>query len=113
MIGAPAALAKGVTGRLARENAMRNPKRTSSTAAALMIGVGLVAFFTIFFASATASLNHTIDQEFHGDFLISSGQEGQGKAGLPHEVAQQLQSVPGVDRGARRAGGCRRDQRIG
>jgi putative ABC transport system permease protein len=96
VIGAPAAFAKGVTGRLARENAMRNPKRTSSTAAALMVGVGLVAFFTIFFASATASLNHTIDQEFHGDFLISSGQQGQGKAGLPHEVAEQLQSVPGV-----------------
>ncbi|MGZ4784205.1 MAG: ABC transporter permease [Acidimicrobiales bacterium] len=99
VIGAPASRFKGVTGQLARENAMRNPKRTSSTAAALMVGVGLVAFFTIFFASATASLNHTIDQEFHGDFLISSGQQGQGqgKAGLPHEVAQQLSSVPGVE----------------
>ncbi len=96
VIGAPASRFKGVTGHLARENAMRNPKRTSSTAAALMVGVGLVAFFTIFFASATASLNHTIDQEFHGDFLVSSGQEGQGKAGLPHELDQQLSAVPGV-----------------
>ena len=96
VIGAPATRIKGVTGHLARENAMRNPKRTSSTAAALMVGVGLVAFFSIFFASATASLNHTIDKEFHGDFLVSSGQQGQGKAGLPHEVAEQLSSVPGV-----------------
>jgi putative ABC transport system permease protein len=97
VIGAPAARLKGVTGRLARENAMRNPKRTSSTAAALMVGVGLVAFFSIFFASATASLNHTIDEQFTGDFLISSGQEGQGTAGLPHEVATQVAAVPGVD----------------
>ena len=39
---------KGITGTLARENAMRNPKRTSATAAALMIGVALVGFITIF-----------------------------------------------------------------
>ena len=97
LIGAPASRFKGVTGHLARENAMRNPKRTSSTAAALMVGVGLVAFFTIFFASATASLNHTIDQEFHGDFLVTSGQQGQGKAGLPHAVAEQLSGVHGVE----------------
>src|SRR4029077_20067141 len=37
-LGAPIQRLKGVTGSLARENAMRNPKRTSATAAALMIG---------------------------------------------------------------------------
>ena len=51
-IGIPIRKIKGVTGSLATENAMRNPKRTSATAAALMIGVGLVGLITIFAASA-------------------------------------------------------------
>ena len=82
LIGAPVARLKGVTGRLARQNATRNPKRTSATAAALMIGVGLMAFFSIFAASATASVNHTIDSQFHGEFFVNSGQTGQ-TPGLP------------------------------
>ena len=41
---------------------MRNPKRTASTAAALMIGVGLVAFIPIFWASATDSIRSTVDK---------------------------------------------------
>jgi putative ABC transport system permease protein len=97
LLGAPLARGRGITGRLARENAMRNPKRTSSTAAALMIGVGLVGFFTIFSASFTASTNATIDKQYHGDFMIDSGQEGQGKAGLSHDVATQIAAVPGVN----------------
>ena len=40
------------TGRLARENAQRNPSRTAITAAALMIGLALVAFVTVFAAGA-------------------------------------------------------------
>ena len=94
LIGAPVARIKGVTGRLARQNATRNPKRTSATAAALMIGVGLMAFFSIFAASATASVNHTIDSQFHGDFFVNSGQ--QGDAGLPDSVVVQMRAVAGV-----------------
>ena len=47
-LGLPIRRFKGVTGELARENAMRNPKRTSATAAALMIGVALVGLITVF-----------------------------------------------------------------
>ena len=46
VIGAPLRLLRGVTGSLARENAMRNPRRTAGTAAALMVGVGVVTLFT-------------------------------------------------------------------
>ena len=42
VIGWPLAAARGTTGRLARENARRNPRRTAGTAAALMIGVAVV-----------------------------------------------------------------------
>ncbi len=94
LIGAPVAAMKGVTGRLARQNAMRNPARTASTAAALMIGVGLMAFFSIFAASATASVNNTINSQFHGDFFVDSGQ--QGDAGLPDSVVEQMRQVPGI-----------------
>ena len=57
VIGAPMARLGGVSGTLGRENAMRTPKRTASTAAALMIGVGLVGFIMTFAASAKASIN--------------------------------------------------------
>ena len=72
-IGAPLPRVKGVTGTLARENTMRNPKRTAASASALMIGVGLIAFISIFASSIKASINATIDRSFAGDFVINSG----------------------------------------
>jgi len=57
---------------------MRNPKRTSSTAAALMIGVGLVGFIMIFAASAKTSIKASIDRAFTGDFVVDSGTFGFG-----------------------------------
>ena len=53
-IGAPAR-SLGMTGRLGQENAKRNPRRTASTAAALMIGLGLVVFVSVFVTTLTAS----------------------------------------------------------
>jgi putative ABC transport system permease protein len=72
-VGAPLPWLRGVTGQLARQNAMRNPKRTAASASALMIGVGLVSFITILAASTTASVNSTIDRSFAGDIVIDSG----------------------------------------
>jgi len=69
-IGWPLPRLRGVTGTLARENAVRNPKRTSLTASALMIGVGLVAFITIFGASTKQSVNEIIDKSVTGDLVI-------------------------------------------
>ena len=69
-IGSPLPRLRGVTGELARENAMRNPKRTAASASALMIGVGLVAFITIFVASTKASLEQAIDDSFTGDIVV-------------------------------------------
>ena len=96
LIGAPVVAARGTLGRLARENAMRNPRRTSSTAAALMIGVGLIAFFSIFAASATASVNHMIDTEFHGDYFVDSGQSSDNGAGLSDAVVDRMRQMPGI-----------------
>ena len=57
LIGAPLPRVRGMAGTIARENATRNPRRTSATASALMIGVGLVAFITVFAASTKASIS--------------------------------------------------------
>ncbi len=93
--GLPLARFRGVPGELARENAMRNPKRTSTTAAALMIGVGLVASISIFAESAKASINKIIDDAFIGDLVIDSGTFGFG--GLSPDLAVRLNELPEVE----------------
>ena len=59
LLGTPARLLKGVTGQLAQENAVRNPRRTAGTATALVIGIGVVAVFTVF----ASSLRSSVDDE--------------------------------------------------
>jgi putative ABC transport system permease protein len=94
-IGSPLPRIKGVTGTLARENTMRNPKRTAASASALMIGVGLIAFITIFASSAKASINASIDRSFAGDFVINSGAGATG-GGVDPALAQRLNTLPQV-----------------
>jgi putative ABC transport system permease protein len=67
----PAQWLHSVTGLLARENATRNPRRTASTAAALMIGLALVSLIAIFGASAKASFASAIDNQTRADFILS------------------------------------------
>src|SRR4029078_8835068 len=55
---------RGVTGRLATENAARSPKRTSATASALLISVALVGFITVFASSAKASITKEVARGF-------------------------------------------------
>ncbi len=98
MIGALLPRLRGITGTLARENAMRNPKRTAATASALMIGVGLIGFISIFAASTKASFNAAIDKSFTGDFVIDSGAFGTG--GLDPGLAARVNDLPEVEAAA-------------
>jgi putative ABC transport system permease protein len=93
-VGAPLPRLRGVTGQLARQNAMRNPKRTAASASALMIGVGLVGFITILASSTTASVNSTIDRTFAGDIVVDSG--GGLMGGVDPGLARQLNKLPQV-----------------
>jgi putative ABC transport system permease protein len=93
-VGWPLSRLRGVTGVLARENAGRNPRRSASTAQALMIGVGIVAFFMVINTSIRASIDKTLDDSFNGDFIVDSGTFGQ--VGLPHELATQIAELPEV-----------------
>jgi putative ABC transport system permease protein len=93
-LGIPIQRVKGVTGLIARENAIRNPKRTSATAAALMIGVALVGLITVFAASARTSVNAAIDRSMKADYVITSPGFGQGS--IPLEAQRSLAELPEV-----------------
>ena len=93
-IGSPLPRWRGMPGRLARENAVRNPRRTASTAAALMIGVALVGLITIFASSLKLSISGQIDQAFRGD-LVVVGDAGPGSSFSP-AMADRIAKVPGV-----------------
>jgi putative ABC transport system permease protein len=94
VIGAPLPRLRGVTGEIARENAMRNPKRTAASASALMIGVGLVCFITIFVSSTKASINRSVDRAFTGDIVLDSG--GGFFGGVDPGLAGKLGTLPEV-----------------
>jgi putative ABC transport system permease protein len=109
VIGAPLPKLRGVTGTLAQENAMRNPRRTSGTAAALMVGVGVVTLFTVFAASLKTSIDDGVSSSFRSDLAVSAG--GFGAGGFSPQLATdvsklpEVQSAAGLGRGAAQVDG--------
>jgi putative ABC transport system permease protein len=97
IISSPLPKLKGMTGALARENAARNPKRTATTATALIIGVALVGFITIFAASAKASIGDAIDSQFNTDFIIQGPGQFTPGIGLSPKLAQEVKALPEVE----------------
>ena len=94
LTGRPLERLRGLTGRLARENAMRKPGRTATTAAALMIGLALVVFVTIFAAGLKTSVANTIDESFRGEIVL---QNSDGFSPIPREAVERAREVDGVD----------------
>ncbi len=94
VIGRPLSRIAGVAGGLARQNAMRNPRRTSATASALMIGLALVTMFSVFGQSAKASLKQSISQNFLGDYVAKT--TGSNFGSFSPTVEPKLAAVPGV-----------------
>ncbi len=89
-IGTP--FRRGPVGRMAVDNARRNPRRTAATASALMVGLALVTAFGILGTSTKASVGETLDQVNNADFIISSTSQ----ALFSPEVAASVAKVPGV-----------------
>jgi putative ABC transport system permease protein len=102
LIGWPFAKAFRLPGTLARENAMRNPRRTASTAAALMIGLALVTFVSIFAASIKASTTETLDRTIAADYILMNDTFTPFSPDLATRLADQpeLAAVVGVRLGA-------------
>jgi putative ABC transport system permease protein len=92
--GWPLERLRRLTGRLARENAQRNPSRTAVTAAALMIGLALVAFVTVFAAGLKSSVAQIVDENFAGGLVI---QNSDGFSPIPNGTATAAGKVPGVE----------------
>ncbi len=63
---------RGMSGVLARENALRSPRRTASTAAALMIGLALVSVVAIFGASVKQTLGDVLETDLKAEFLLTT-----------------------------------------
>jgi putative ABC transport system permease protein len=96
-IGSPLPRLRGVTGALARRNALRSPKRTAATATALMVGVAVVTLFTVFGASLKATLDQTVDRSFAGDVAITTDSYGAGGSGLSPALAGAVGRLPQVE----------------
>jgi len=74
VLGTPLPAWQGVTGRMGRENAARNPRRTAATASALMVGLGVVAAVATLASSASASVGDLVDRTFNADYVITTSQ---------------------------------------
>jgi putative ABC transport system permease protein len=102
--GWPLERVRRLLGRLSRENAQRNPSRTAVTAAALMIGLMVVTFVTVFAAGLKSSVAQVVDENFAGGLVI---QNSDGFSPIPGGAAVAARKVPGGELGRhdpRRAG---------
>jgi putative ABC transport system permease protein len=95
VLGAPLARLRGMSGGLARANAMRNPSRTAGTAAALMVGVAVVGMFTVVGASFRAYVDDTVDRSFVGDLVWMN--DSWSGVGFSPEVTGDLAALDEVD----------------
>jgi putative ABC transport system permease protein len=95
-LGSALARFRGITGRLAMENAARSPKRTSATASALIIGVALVGFIQIFATSARESISQEVSRGFDGDFAVQADGGFGGPSPFPTRIADEVAEVDGV-----------------
>jgi putative ABC transport system permease protein len=84
----------GVPGRLARRNAVRDRRRTATTASALMIGLALVALVAILAASIRGSLQTALDETFRADFIVAT--DNPVLRNLPPGFANDLAERPEI-----------------
>jgi putative ABC transport system permease protein len=93
LIGWPLERLRRLTGRLARENTERNPARTAITASALMIGLAVVAFVTVFAAGIKDSIASAVDESLEGELVIRNSD---GFSPISQGAAVAAREVPGV-----------------
>ena len=82
----------GTPGRLAGENALRNPRRTGATASALMIGLAVVSAVGVLASSLSATNDAVVDAEFRSDFLVQMP----AFQSFPAVYGDQMEDVDGV-----------------
>jgi putative ABC transport system permease protein len=94
-LGWPVARIGGVAGSLARDNARRNPQRTASTAAALMIGLALVTLVAVLAAGIVSTFRDAVDELWkNADYAVTAQNNF---SPLPVSVGEAASTAPGVD----------------
>ena len=88
-IGAPIQRLFGTPGRIARDNAMRSPRRTARTASALMIGVALISAAAVFASSLRDTFGRILDRAITADYIITDD----SFQGLPPSVVERLDEI--------------------
>lgn len=83
----------GVSGAMAASNARRQPKRTATTAAALMIGLAVVSMALIVGESVKADLRTTLDSQVKADYLVT---DQVADAGFPDALAETVAANPAL-----------------
>ena len=94
VIGRP--LARGVSGRLGRQNSMRSPRRTAQTASALMVGLALVSTISVFGASVSKSATQSISDAIAADYIVTASTTGGPPGGFSAASATTAAGIPGV-----------------
>ncbi len=84
---------RGITGRLARENSVRQPGRTLVTALALTVGLGLVAFISVLAAGTKTTIDNAVNRSFAGNLIV---QNSHNEGGIPAAVAPAVRQIHGV-----------------
>ena len=92
LVASPFVALSGTIGRLSRENSLRNPRRTATTASALMIGLALMAGVSVIASSAKASVASLVDSQLTADYVLNGG----GVAQFPVTVATTVAQLPEV-----------------
>ncbi|MFD7832890.1 ABC transporter permease [Kitasatospora sp. NPDC059803] len=82
----------GTPGKLAQQNAVRNPRRTASTAAALTIGLTLVSGLTVIGASVGGAIDKAVTSSMKSDYMVS----GANHMSLSEQVPGEIAKAPGV-----------------
>ena len=93
VLGAPGARFGGSAGRLARQNAVRNPTRTASTAAAVMIGLALITFVSVLGQGVRSSFTSAVDELFIADYSLTGPQF----TPVSSQAATAAAEAPGVE----------------
>ncbi|MEV0222193.1 FtsX-like permease family protein [Streptomyces sp. NPDC050704] len=82
----------GSIGRMSQRNALRNPRRTGATAAALMVGLALVGGMSVASASMTKSFDDQIDKTLGADFVVQNS----NFLPFPREVTEKVRDTEGA-----------------
>jgi putative ABC transport system permease protein len=89
---APVLRVFGVSGKLARQNSVRNPRRTAATASALMIGLTLITGMTVMAGSLQKSIDKMASASIKADYVVSMATGNY----LDPDVAEKLAKADGV-----------------